>query len=142
MKNNVSAAIVGFVFALGLGISGMTQPEKVVGFLDIMGNWNPALMFVMAGAILVHSVSYKLIRKKQSPLFSEKWHVPDRRDVTPALVVGSTIFGIGWGLGGYCPGPAVTSLASLHIEPMIFVASMAGGMIAFRILDKKIGFKK
>jgi len=142
MRNNLSAAIVGFIFALGLGLSGMTQPEKVIGFLDVLGDWNPALMFVMAGAILVHSVSYKLIRKKQSPLFSDKWHVPDRRDVTPALVVGGTVFGFGWGLGGYCPGPAVTSLASLQPEPFIFVASMAAGMLAFRALDKKIAFKK
>lgn len=142
MKNNLTALVVGFIFAIGLGISGMTQPQKVVGFLDLFGNWDPSLLFVMAGAILVHFVTYKLIRRRSSPLLTMDWHVPTKREVTPALVTGSLLFGIGWGLGGYCPGPAVTSLASFEAKPFIFVISMVIGMWAYKILDKKLKIQK
>ncbi|HEY8270228.1 MAG TPA: YeeE/YedE family protein [Pseudobdellovibrionaceae bacterium] len=142
MKNAFVALGVGFIFSLGLGISGMTQPQKVVGFLDVFGSWDPSLMFVMIGAIAVHFITYKLIRKRKSPLFSKQWHVPTKKEITPALIVGSFIFGIGWGLGGFCPGPAVTSLASFEMRPFIFVLSMLVGMIIFRQLDKKIKIEK
>ncbi len=142
MKNNVSALIVGVVFAVGLAVSGMTQPSKVIGFLDVFGNWDPSLMFVMIGAIFVHFISFRLIVKREVPWFSENWHIPNRKDVTPALVWGGVIFGFGWGLGGYCPGPAVTSLASLQTRPLIFVASLVAGMLIFRVVDKKVKFKK
>lgn len=142
MKNGLSALVVGFIFALGLGISGMTQPQKVIGFLDLFGNWDPSLMFVMVGAIAVHLVSYRIIRKRNSPLLSMKWHLPTKTEITPALVLGAVIFGIGWGLAGFCPGPAVTSLASLEQKPFIFVMSMVIGMLIFRELDKKLKLQK
>lgn len=136
MKNGLASLVVGFIFAIGLGISGMTQPQKVIGFLDVFGHWDPSLIFVMAGAILVHFVTYRWIRKRESPLLSTIWHVPTKREITPALVFGSLIFGMGWGLGGYCPGPAVTSLASFEIRPLIFVGSMLIGMFVFRQFEK------
>ena len=142
MKNNFSALTVGFIFAMGLGISGMTQPQKVIGFLDLFGKWDPSLIFVMIGAIVVHAITFRVIRKKEAPWFSSEWHIPNRKDVTPALVGGSLIFGFGWGLAGYCPGPAVTSLASLDQRPVVFVSSMIVGMILFRFVDGKINFKK
>lgn len=142
MKINLSTFVVGFLFALGLGLSGMTRPEKIVGFLNIFGNWDPSLIFVMVGSIMVHFVTYKWIRKKEAPWFATKWNVPTRKDITPALVIGGMIFGIGWGLGGYCPGPAVTSLASLQLRPLVFVASMIIGMYLFGVVDKKIKFRK
>ncbi len=142
MKNGVASLIVGFIFALGLGISGMTQPQKVIGFLDIFGNWDPSLMFVMAGAIIVHFVSFKLIRKRQSPLFSSEWHIPTKTEITPSLIIGSVLFGIGWGLAGLCPGPAVTSLASLETKSFVFVISMVLGMFLFKLVDRKINLKK
>lgn len=142
MKNGLAALVVGFVFALGLGISGMTQPEKVVGFLDIFGSWDPSLIFVMMGAIAVHFVTYKLIRKKTSPLLSTQWHVPTKKEITPALITGSILFGIGWGLAGFCPGPAVTSVASFEPQPILFVVSMLIGMFVFRAVDKKMQIKK
>lgn len=142
MKNGLAALLVGFIFALGLGISGMTQPQKVVGFLDIFGAWDPSLIFVMAGAIAVHFVTYKLIRKRSSPLLSAQWHVPTKKEITPALIMGSLLFGLGWGLAGFCPGPAMTSLASFELKPFVFVLSMLVGMYIFRLLDKKIQFKK
>ncbi len=142
MKNNLSAWLVGFIFALGLGISGMTDPQKVIGFLDIFGDWNPALIFVMLGSIVVHFFFYKLIRKRESPLFSPQWHVPQKNEITPSLIIGSVIFGLGWGLAGYCPGPVVTALGSLQIRPFIFVIAMLAGMYIFRELDKKLKIKR
>jgi uncharacterized membrane protein YedE/YeeE len=142
MKNGIAALVVGFIFALGLGISGMTQPQKVIGFLDLFGNWDPSLMFVMVGAIAVHLVSYRIIRKRNSPLLAMQWHVPTKKEITPALVLGAVIFGIGWGLAGFCPGPAVTALASLSVKPLIFVISMVVGMLVFRELDKKLKLQK
>lgn len=142
MKNALSALVVGFIFALGLGLSGMTQPQKVIGFLDLFGNWDPSLVFVMAGAIAVHFITFKIIRSRPSPMFSVDWHVPTKRELTPALILGSFIFGVGWALAGFCPGPAITSLASFEVKPVLFILSMLIGMYAFNQVDKVIKFKK
>lgn len=142
MKTGLASLVVGFIFAIGLGISGMTQPEKVISFLDIFGNWDPSLIFVMGGATLVHFVTYRLIRKRNSPLFSTQWYVPTKTEITPALLVGAFLFGIGWGLAGYCPGPAVTSLASFEAGPLVFVVSMLIGMFLFRQVDQKLKLQK
>jgi uncharacterized membrane protein YedE/YeeE len=138
MKNASAAFLVGLLFALGLGISGMTQVEKVIGFLDVFGSWEPTLMFVMMGAIAVHLVAYRFIIKSPHPLFDTKWHLPERKDFTAPLVIGSALFGIGWGLGGFCPGPALVSLASIHSRPLIFVISMIVGMLLFRMIGKRL----
>nr|BFD62408.1 YeeE/YedE thiosulfate transporter family protein [Bdellovibrio sp. HM001] len=142
MKNALAALVVGFVFAIGLGVSGMTQPQKVVGFLDLFGNWDPSLVFVMAGAIAVHFVTYRLIRRRPTPLLDTKWHVPTKTELTPALMVGAVLFGAGWGLAGFCPGPAVTSLASFEPRVFYFVISMLVGMYLFRLVDKKLKLQK
>jgi uncharacterized membrane protein YedE/YeeE len=142
MKTNLSAAFVGLVFSLGLGLAGMTQPLKIIGFLDVFGNWNPALLFVMVGAISVHAIAYRMIIKRSRPLLSPEWHIPKNDKVTPSLILGSMIFGIGWGLAGYCPGPAITSLASLQSRPVIFVVCMLLGMFCFKILDQKFNIKR
>lgn len=142
MNAAIAALAVGFIFAVGLGISGMTRPSKVVGFLDLFGNWDPSLIFVMAGAIAVHFVTYKVIRKRSSPLLVPNWQVPTKTELTPALVIGAVLFGAGWGLGGFCPGPAMTSLASLQTKPAIFVISMLVGMYLFKFLDKKMKLQK
>lgn len=110
----------------------MTRPEKVIGFLNFFGEWDASLVFVMAGAIAVHAVAYRLIRRRSSPLFSNEFHVPTSKELTPSLVMGAFIFGVGWALAGYCPGPAITSLASFQFRPVIFVASMILGMFLFR----------
>ena len=133
MKKNIAALTVGIIFALGLGISGMTRPEKVIGFLNIFGDWDASLAFVMAGAIAVHAVAYRLIRRRNSPLFSKEFYVPTDTEISTSLIVGSFIFGVGWALAGYCPGPAVASLASFQSRPLIFVASMIFGMVIFRV---------
>lgn len=138
MKKNITSFIVGFIFAIGLGISGMTQPLKVMSFLDITGAFDPSLMFVMVGAIAVHFLAYRLIRKKSSPVFEREWMIPTSKELTPSLITGSFIFGIGWALGGFCPGPAITSLASLEIRPLLFVISMIGGMITYKISVRNV----
>ena len=142
MKACMASLVVGFLFAIGLGVSGMTQPEKVMGFLNLFGEWDPSLIFVMGGAISVHALAYRLIKKRQSPLFSLKWHLPTKKELTPALILGSILFGVGWGLAGYCPGPAITSLASFQVEPLIFVVSMLIGMQVFKWTDKVLKLQK
>jgi uncharacterized membrane protein YedE/YeeE len=120
--------ISGVVFALGLGISGMTRPVKVIGFLDFAGDWDPSLAFVMIGAIAVYFVAYRWIQRRSAPLLTEAFSVPQRTDVDRNLVAGAAVFGAGWELGGFCPGPALTSLASGTMPVMVFVAAMAAGM--------------
>jgi uncharacterized membrane protein YedE/YeeE len=129
MKVTASAFLIGFIFALGLGISGMTQPGRVIGFLDVFGNWDPSLIFVMVGALFVHATLYRLITKRKSPLLADAFQIPTSKSIDRHLLIGAMIFGIGWGLGGFCPAPAMTALASLQIAPFIFVASMIFGMI-------------
>ena len=138
---SIAAFISGMVFAIGLGISGMTQPHKVIGFLDLM-NWDPTLLFVMIGAIAVHIVAYPLVRRRRTPLLDTHWHVPTRKDLSPALMIGSVIFGLGWGLGGFCPGPALASLVTGQIGVITFLVSMILGMVVFRSLEKYFPFKR
>jgi uncharacterized membrane protein YedE/YeeE len=116
----------------------MTQPHKILAFLDLFGSWDPSLLFVMCGAIGVHFITYRLIRRRKSPLLSRHWHLPKKDNLTPSLIVGAFIFGIGWGLGGYCPGPAVTALASLQVRPVLFVLSMIAGMGLWQAINRKI----
>jgi uncharacterized protein len=125
----------GFVFALGLGISGMTRPAEVVGFLDVTGDWKPALAFVMGGAILVHLVAYRLVRRMPSPLFEGGFGIPTRRDVDPRLLGGAALFGMGWGLAGFCPGPGIVSLASGAPTVLWFVGAMIAGMVGMNVVE-------
>ncbi|MCA9609469.1 MAG: YeeE/YedE family protein [Myxococcales bacterium] len=131
MKGVASAFAAGFVFAIGLAVGGMTQPSKVVDFLDFFGDWDPSLAFVMGGAVVVHALLYRVVTRRKSPLFDETFHIPRRRDFTPQLVFGSAMFGIGWGLGGFCPGPGIAALPSLGSEAIAFVVSMTAGMLVY-----------
>lgn len=136
IKNSLVSFSVGVLFALGLGISGMTQPEKVIGFLDVFGTWDPSLMFVMIGAIGVHTIIYHLTRKKSSPLISTQWHLPQKTEINKSLLIGALLFGMGWGLAGYCPGPALASAMTLESGTLMFIASMILGMFAFKLYAK------
>lgn len=142
MKNNMTSLAVGILFAIGLGVSGMTRPEKVFGFLDVFGSWNASLIFVMLGAVIVHLIAFRFIVKRKSPLFSAQWHLPTKKEITWPLIAGSFLFGVGWALGGYCPGPALTSLASFQIRPLIFFVSMVIGMLLFRFIDSRFVIKR
>jgi uncharacterized protein len=128
VKQYLVSFVSGIVFAVGLGISGMTRPIKVIGFLDFFGNWDPSLACVMLGAIAVYLVANRQSRNMQSPLLAAKFTLPSRTDLDPPLILGAAIFGAGWGLAGFCPGPALTALASGAIPVVIFVAAMAAGM--------------
>jgi uncharacterized protein len=124
----LASFLCGLIFGSGLMISGMTQPAKVLGFLDIFGPWDPTLAFVMAGALAVSSVGYTLARRQRRPIIAAQHFWPNRTDIDRPLIVGSVLFGIGWGLAGLCPGPALENLASLSPRMIVFVMAMIGGM--------------
>jgi uncharacterized membrane protein YedE/YeeE len=130
--------IVGFIFAIGLSISGMTQPHVVRGFLDIFGAWNYSLMGVMGGAIALHSVAFYLIRKRSTPLLDAQFHIPTRKDIDWRLLAGAAIFGLGWGWAGICPGPSIVAAVSGDMNILWFIASMLGGMALFKAVESKI----
>lgn len=142
MKKNITSLCVGILFALGLGISGMTQPQKVIGFLDIFGAWDPSLIFVMGGAVGFHLFTYRLVRQRATPFFDNKWHVPTNKDISPRLILGAVLFGAGWGLAGYCPGPALTSLVTGQTQTIYFILAMLAGMFLFKFVETKLPFKK
>lgn len=125
----------GLLFGIGLIVAGMTNPAKVQNFLDIAGTWDPSLIFVMGGAILVTMPSFMYLRKKEKPLFAEDFGWPSRTDLDLKLVTGSAIFGLGWGLGGFCPGPALTALPSIGTGTTLFIMSMLAGIWASKHQD-------
>ena len=128
---NLAVFASGLLFALGLGISGMTLPQKVIGFLDFAGeNWDPSLALVMIGSAGVFLLLHRLVLQRSSPLFNTEFHVPTRTDIDAPLVVGAALFGIGWGMVGLCPGPALTALVSGETQAWIFFVAMIVGMYA------------
>lgn len=136
LRKNLAAFVSGVLFAVGLVVSGMTQPQKIISFLDFFGQWDPSLMFVMAGAIAVHMIAYRYIAKKPAPLFDSQFHVPQSKEITSQLVIGSALFGLGWGLGGFCPGPSLTAASAGSSSALLFVAAMVSGMFAYRFYER------
>lgn len=126
----------GALFSVGLAVAGMTKPSKVVGFLDIAGDWDPSLAFVMMGGIAVYFVANRLVKGRSAPLAGGSFHLPTRRDIEPNLVLGAALFGIGWGLAGYCPGPGLTSLGTGATKSALFVLSMSVGMVLFEAVQR------
>jgi uncharacterized membrane protein YedE/YeeE len=139
MRPSISAFLSGLGFAVGLGLSGMTVPSIVQGFLDIAGDWDFRLVFVMGGAVAVHAALRPLIYKRERPLFAEEFPSFPIPRLDPKLLGGAALFGMGWGLGGYCPGPALTSLASGAPQVLIFVAAMLAGMYLFKVVQARRG---
>jgi len=133
-----TAVLAGALFGVGLPLSGMTAPRKVLGFLDFAGQWDPSLVFVMAGAVGVHFVAYRLIRRRARPLFAESFAVPAQGRIDPRLLVGSALFGIGWGLAGYCPGPGIASLGSGTVQAVVFVAAMLAGLLIGKQIEGQL----
>lgn len=131
--------LAGSLFAVGLALGGMTQPSKVIGFLDFAGNWDPSLIFVMGGAVGIHLVLFRLILKRKSPLFSAAFHVPGQGPLDRRLLVGSALFGAGWGLAGYCPGPAIVASASGSGRAWLFTAAMIAGMAIHQLMARSGG---
>ena len=130
------AFVTGTIFGIGLILSGMTDPSKVIGFLDLAGHWDPSLAFVMGGAILVGVVAFRFARGREKSLLGDVMRLPTSSQIDSRLVLGSLAFGTGWGLAGYCPGPALVSVAQGGAQPLIFVAAMLAGMVIYEIQDR------
>ena len=133
--NKLISLLSGIIFGIGLVISEMINPQKVLGFLDIFGNWDPSLAFVMIGALIVSLPTFHIIKKKEKPLLEEKFDYSYNKNIDQRLILGSTLFGAGWGLAGLCPGPAISSLALLNFYSMSFVISMFVGFYFVKLLD-------
>jgi uncharacterized protein len=134
----ITAAASGFLFAVGLVLAGMTQPAKVIAFLDFFGHWDPSLAFVMGGAIAVYMPLYRLALLRQVPLGCEKYSFSTMETIDSRLLGGAALFGIGWGLAGYCPGPGIASLGAGATNAMVFVAAMVGGMATYAVVDRAL----
>jgi uncharacterized membrane protein YedE/YeeE len=132
----VSAFIAGLLFGLGLIVSGMFNPAKVLGFLDLAGRWDPSLAFVMAGAIAVGVVAFAMASRRAKTLLATPMLLPTARDIDRRLVAGSLAFGIGWGLAGFCPGPALVALGAGYAKAAVFTAAMLAGMLVFEFIER------
>lgn len=129
----LAALASGLIFGFGLALSQMINPAKVLGFLDVAGSWDPSLAFVMGGAVAITLVAFRFVLKRQGPIWGDRFMVPTRQDLDIRLISGASVFGIGWGLVGYCPGPALASLAYLLPETVVFIASMLVGAAVIRL---------
>ena len=136
VRRNLVALLVGVVFGLGLAVAGMTNPMKVLAFLDIAGDWDPSLMLVLGSAVGLSFVGFRVILRRQRPVFDEGFALPSRSDLDRPLIIGAALFGVGWGLVGYCPGPAIASLGFGNSEALWFVPAMVLGMLLRRRFEK------
>ncbi|UUC94453.1 DUF6691 family protein [Comamonas sp. C11] len=137
MRNRISEFAIGLVFGLGLIISGMTDPGKVLGFLDLAGSWDPSLALVMGGAVLVGLFAFTLARKRSTSILGGPMQLPTSRQIDRRLVLGSLTFGVGWGIAGFCPGPAIVSFGAGEPKAVVFVLAMLTGMGAFELLEMR-----
>jgi uncharacterized protein len=134
MKLILVSLVSGIVFGIGLSLSQMTNPDKVLNFLDLAGSWDPSLIFVMLGALAVTFTSFRFILKRASPVFDQKFYLATKKEIDKSLVIGATIFGIGWGIAGYCPGPVVAGLGNGNMEAVIMIVAIYLGFIVHRYL--------
>ena len=132
----LAALIAGLIFGTGIAVSGMINPAKVLNFFDIAGTWDLSLIFVMGAALLVAVIGYRLVLKRPRPVFDIMFHLPTRRDLDPALIGGSALFGIGWGMAGFCPGGALPALGLFQPDAVIFVGAMIAGIAIARRLRR------
>ena len=133
----VLAALTGALFGSGLVISGMTQPSKVIGFLDFTRDWDPTLAFVMGGAVVVYAIAVRLVVRRSHPWLDARFHLPTRNDIDVQLLVGSALFGIGWGLGGFCPGPGIVAAAAGTTTGLVFGGAMIVGMVIQHLVSRR-----
>lgn len=136
MKGLVFIFLSGIIFAIGLGVSGMTDANKVIGFLNVAGDWDPSLAFVMVGAIGAHFTTFKLVTGRQSPLFAPQFYLPKNQEINTQLAIGASLFGIGWALGGFCPGPGIVSVTTGAPMALAFTGSMIAGMLLFNLTHR------
>jgi len=133
--NKIISLTAGIIFGIGLAVSEMVNPAKVLAFLDLFGDWDPSLAFVMIGALIVSSPLFHLIKNKEKPLFTDSFNYSKNKDINNRLIIGSSLFGAGWGLGGLCPGPAISSVALLNINSIIFVFAMFIGFYLVKFFN-------
>ena len=139
MINSLIALLAGLIFGFGLCISQMVGPREIMAFLDVAsGNWDPSLLLVMSSALIVVSIGYRLVLKGGKPVLDQKFHLPTNTKIDSKLIIGAILFGIGWGLIAYCPGPIITSLGFLSAQPMIVFFSMLAGMFSWSFLNSKL----
>ncbi len=138
MKLAFSTFIAGAIFGAGLTVSQMVNPSKVIAFLDVTGNWDPSLAFVMGSALIVTFIGYRLVLKGKTPLFADKFRLPTSKDIDPPLILGAALFGIGWGLSGLCPGPALASISFAGANAFIFVVTMIATIVAYRLARARL----
>ncbi|WP_208352864.1 DUF6691 family protein [Pseudaestuariivita rosea] len=134
--------VIGLIFGVGISISGMANPAKVLNFFDIAGTWDPSLAFVMGGALAVTFVGYRFVLRRPSPLLASGFQLPTRRDLDLPLIAGSAIFGVGWGIAGFCPGGALPALGTGRSEVFIFVGALLAGIIAAKILQAALAARR
>jgi uncharacterized membrane protein YedE/YeeE len=138
----LTALAIGLVFGLGIAISGMMNPAKVLNFFDLAGTWDPSLAFVMGGALLVAIPGYRLVFRRPAPVLEDRFQLPDTRVIDRRLVLGSATFGIGWGIAGFCPGGALPALGTGRPEVFLFVAALIGGLLLARVPQGKFLTRK
>jgi hypothetical protein len=136
---NASALLAGLIFGLGLAISQMVNPKKVLDFLDVTGNWDPSLALVMAGAVGVAMLAFRFVIRRGQPMFESEFHLPRMTKMDRRLLIGSGVFGLGWGIGGYCPGPGIAALSAGSVDALVFVAGMVLGSLLYRRLTAPPG---
>ena len=134
MMRHISIILIGALFGAGLALSGMLNPSKVAGFLDLFGTWDPSLAFVMGGGVVANFIGHRIVMRRPGPVFAAGFRIPANNAIDSKLVVGSALFGIGWGLGGLCPGPAISSLLLAPGDAVLFVLMMLAGLAVGRML--------
>lgn len=146
MKQNLIALLSGLLFGLGLSVSQMIDRDRVLGFLDVKGDWDPTLLFVLGGAVGVTIIAFRFVLRLPQPIFGSKFYLPTKKDIDRPLIIGAAIFGIGWGIAGYCPGPGITALVLGIWNPVLFMIAFVIGSLTYQwyegVLLKKNSFKR
>jgi uncharacterized protein len=137
MKENSIALLAGLLFGLGLGISQMIDRDRVLGFLDVTGVWDPTLLFVLGGAVGVTVIAFRFVLRRSHPIWADKFYLPNKTDIDRPLVIGAAIFGVGWGISGYCPGPGITALVLGMWNPVLFVLALIAGSLTYKSLSQR-----
>lgn len=133
----ITSYLIGLVFGVGILISGMANPAKVLNFFDFAGTWDPSLAFVMGGALITTMIGYRVVLKRPVPILEEKFQLPTRRDLDRSLIAGSAVFGIGWGIAGFCPGGAIPAIGTGRSEVLLFMAALLAGILTARALQNR-----
>ncbi|GAB4207299.1 MAG: transporter [Coleofasciculaceae cyanobacterium] len=131
MKENLMALLAGLLFGLGLGVSQMIDRDRVLGFLDVTGVWDPTLLFVLGGAVTVTVIAFRFVLRRPQPVFANRFHLPTKKDIDKPLIIGAALFGVGWGIAGYCPGPGITALMLGIWNPVLFLVAFVAGSLTY-----------